>query len=198
MWCREQYSASSRDVAASLLGQYLIHETDQGILVGRIVETEAYGGTFRRQQDDGSHAFRGPTLRNEPMFRAGGCSYVYLIYGMYCCMNIVTGPAGDGQAVLIRAVEPVIGNDIMMRNRHLKTVTPLISNGPGKLCMAMGIDRSHNGLDLCDGPLYVARPKKKQPFRVRRSRRINIDYAVKGKEFPWRFCIADNPFVSKA
>jgi DNA-3-methyladenine glycosylase len=113
-------------------------------------------------------------------------------------MNIVTGPAGDGQAVLIRAVEPVIGNDIMMRNRHLKAATPLISNGPGKLCMAMGIDRSHNGLDLCNGPLYVACPKEKQPFRVRRSRRVNIDYAVKGKEFPWRFYIADNPFVSKA
>lgn len=88
--------------------------------VGRIVETEAYGGTYEGLIDDGSHACRGMTKRNEPMFRPGGVSYVYLIYGMYHCFNVVTGPKGDGQAVLIRAVEPVEGLSAMLANRHMK------------------------------------------------------------------------------
>jgi len=197
IWSRNQYARSARDVAPALLGQYIIHETPQGILAGRIVETEAYGGTYRRQADDGSHAFRGLTARTEPMFRCGGWSYIYLIYGMYCCMNVVTGPAGEGQAVLIRAVEPVEGMPIMCCNRHAERVTVNLTNGPGKLCQAMALTRSENGLDLCASHLYIASPAQAERISIHTSKRIHIDYAVKGKEFPWRFYIAGHPFVSK-
>lgn len=195
-WSKAQFAEAAKEVAPALLGQYLVHETAQGILAGRIVETEAYGGTYRRQADDGSHAFHGLTARTEPMFRAGGYSYVYLIYGMYCCMNIVTGPAGEGQAVLIRAIEPVVGTSLMLSNRHMGTLAVRLTNGPGKLCMAMAIDRSQNGLDLCTGPLYIAEPRTKQPIIMKRSARINIDYAIKGKYFPWRYYIKGNPYIS--
>ena len=197
-WHRDDYALAANKLAPALLGQYLVHETSQGVLVGRIVETEAYGGTYRRQGDDGSHAFRGLTARTEPMFRRGGYSYVYLIYGMYCCMNVVAGPAGDGQAVLIRAVEPIAGTGIMVANRGLDKVMPMVSNGPGKVCMAMGISREQNGIDLCEGPLYIVKPEARRRFHISRSKRINIAYAVNGKEFPWRFYIEDSPYVSKA
>ncbi len=202
-WSRDQYAGTAREVAPALLGQYLVHETAQGLLAGRIVETEAYGGTFRRQVDDGSHACKGRTARNTPMFRQGGWSYVYLIYGMYCCMNVVTGPPGEGQAVLIRAVEPAEGLSLMEANRRRQGARSLgrngilLSNGPGKLCQAMAIDRSCNDWDLCASALYIAAPRQKVRFSVQHSARINIDYALKGKSFPWRFYIEGNPFVSR-
>ena len=196
-WTPEQFSRPAHVVAPALLGAYLVHETDQGTLAGRIVETEAYGGTYRHQADDGSHAFRGLTARTEPMFRPGGFSYVYLIYGMYCCMNVVTGPAGEGQAVLIRAVEPVAGVERMLENRHLDAARPIVTNGPGKLCQAMAIDRSLNGIDLGGSILYIAGPPHRCVFSVDRSVRIHIDYAAHGKRFPWRFYIRHNPYVSK-
>ena len=146
--------------------------------------------------DDGAHSFRGLTKRTEPMFCAGGLSYVYLIYGMYHCVNIVTGPEGSGQAVLIRAVEPVAGIEHMLENRRMQAVKPAVSNGPGKLCRAMDITLAQNRLDLCGSELYIARPAEQPRFAVVRTTRINIDYAVKGKQFPWRFYIKDNPYVS--
>ena len=130
------------------------------------------------------------------MFCAGGVSYVYLIYGMYHCVNIVTGPEGSGQAVLIRAVEPVAGIEHMLENRCMEAVKPAVSNGPGKLCRAMDITLAQNRLDLCGSELYIAHPAEQPRFAVVRTTRINIDYAVKGKQFPWRFYIKDNPYVS--
>lgn len=196
IWTKEEYLERVSVVAPKLLGQYLIHRTAETTYIGRIVETEAYGGSYRRMADDGAHSFRGLTKRTEPMFCAGGVSYVYLIYGMYHCVNIVTGPEGSGQAVLIRAVEPVAGIEHMLENRRMQAVKPAVSNGPGKLCRAMDITLAQNRLDLCGSELYIARPAEQPRFAVVRTTRINIDYAVKGKQFPWRFYIKDNPYVS--
>ena len=196
IWTKEEYQERASVVAPKLLGQYLIHRTAETTYIGRIVETEAYGGSYRRMADDGAHSFRGLTKRTEPMFCAGGVSYVYLIYGMYHCVNIVTGPEGSGQAVLIRAVEPVAGIEHMFENRCMEAVKPAVSNGPGKLCRAMDITLAQNRLDLCGSELYIARPAEQPRFAVVRTTRINIDYAVKGKQFPWRFYIKDNPYVS--
>ena len=196
IWTKEEYQERASVVAPKLLGQYLIHRTAETTYIGRIVETEAYGGSYRRMADDGAHSFRGLTKRTEPMFCAGGVSYVYLIYGMYHCVNIVTGPKGSGQAVLIRAVEPVAGIEHMLENRCMEAVKPAVSNGPGKLCRAMDITLAQNRLDLCGSELYIARPAEQPRFAVVRTTRINIDYAVKGKQFPWRFYIKDNPYVS--
>lgn len=196
IWTKEEYQERASVVAPKLLGQYLIHRTAETTYIGRIVETEAYGGSYRRMADDGAHSFRGLTKRTEPMFCAGGVSYVYLIYGMYHCVNIVTGPEGSGQAVLIRAVEPVAGIEHMLENRCMEAVKPAVSNGPGKLCRAMDITLAQNRLDLCGSELYIARPAEQPRFAVVRTTRINIDYAVKGKQFPWRFYIKDNPYVS--
>lgn len=196
IWTKAEYQERASVVAPKLLGQYLIHCTAETTYIGRIVETEAYGGSYRRMADDGAHSFRGLTKRTEPMFCAGGVSYVYLIYGMYHCVNIVTGPKGSGQAVLIRAVEPVAGIEHMLENRCMEAVKPAVSNGPGKLCRAMDITLAQNRLDLCGSELYIARPAEQPRFTVVRTTRINIDYAVKGKQFPWRFYIKDNPYVS--
>ena len=196
IWTKEAYQERASVIAPKLLGQYLIHCTADTTYIGRIVETEAYGGSYRRMADDGAHSFRGLTKRTEPMFCAGGVSYVYLIYGMYHCVNIVTGPEGSGQAVLIRAVEPVAGIEHMLENRRMQTVKPAVSNGPGKLCRAMDITLAQNRLDLCGSELYIARPAEQPRFAIVRTTRINIDYAVKGKQFPWRFYIKDNPYVS--
>lgn len=196
IWTKEEYQEQASVVAPKLLGQYLIHRTAETTYIGRIVETEAYGGSYRRMAGDGAHSFRGLTKRTEPMFCAGGVSYVYLIYGMYHCVNIVTGPEGSGQAVLIRAVEPVAGIEYMLENRRMQAVKPAVSNGPGKLCRAMDITLAQNRLDLCGSELYIARPAEQPRFAIVRTTRINIDYAVKGKQFPWRFYIKDNPYVS--
>lgn len=195
-WTKDKYQGSAVVIAPKLLGQYLVHVVGQTTYVGRIVEVEAYGGTYRRKPDDGAHSFKGLTRRTEPMFAAGGISYVYLIYGMYHCVNIVTAPAGDAQAVLIRALEPVSGIDAMLANRKMTTVKTNLTNGPGKLCRAMDITLAQNKLDLCSNELYVLHPDKKPRFTVARSTRKNIDYATEGKHFPWRFYIKDNPYVS--
>ena len=196
-WTDDEFCIDASQLAPRLLGQYLIHETPQGLCSGRIVETEAYGGCYNGFPDDGAHSFRGLTKRTAPMFHAGGISYVYLIYGMYCCFNVVAGPEGEGQAVLIRAIEPVCGRDLMVVRRKLKKVGKNLTNGPGKLCQAMAITRDENALELTASRLYLAHPEEEVPFTVAVSPRIHIDYAVHGKYFPWRFYIQDNPYVSK-
>lgn len=195
-WTKEEYRHNACVIAPRLLGQYLVHCAGDKTYIGRIVETEAYGGTYRRMADDGAHCFRGLTKRNWPMFCAGGIAYVYLIYGMYHCVNIVTGPEGEGQAVLIRAVEPVAGIEYMLENRCMTAAAPAVSNGPGKVCRAMDITMTQNGMDLCGSELFVAHPARKKRFSSVRTTRIHIDYAVKGKHFPWRFYIKDNSYVS--
>ncbi|MGN0957249.1 DNA-3-methyladenine glycosylase [Megasphaera sp.] len=196
-WRADEFCVDASLLAPRLLGQYVIHETPQGICSGRIVETEAYGGSYDGFPDDGAHSFRGLTKRTAPMFHAGGISYVYLIYGMYCCFNVVAGPEGEGQAVLIRAIEPICGTDLMAARRKARKAGRNLTNGPGKLCQAMAITREENALDLTSSCLYIAHPEEEVPFTVAVSPRIHIDYAVHGKHFPWRFYIQDNPYVSK-
>lgn len=196
-WRADEFCVDASLLAPRLLGQYVIHETPQGICSGRIVETEAYGGSYDGFPDDGAHSFRGLTKRTAPMFHAGGISYVYLIYGMYCCFNVVAGPEGEGQAVLIRAIEPICGTDLMAARRKARKAGRNLTNGPGKLCQAMAITREENALDLTSSCLYIAHPEEEVPFTVAVSPRIHIDYAVHGKYFPWRFYIQDNPYVSQ-
>lgn len=181
-------SEHSTDVAQRLLGSILHGPNGSGV----IVETEAYGGA----EDPASHAARGITPRTEPMFGPAGVLYVYLIYGMYHCANVVTGPDGDGQAVLIRAIEPVEISEAMQMARPTARREVDIANGPGKLCQALGIDRSHDGLDLAkprsEVRLKLAEPTPKKA--IVQATRIGLSVA---KDTPWRWYLKDNPWVSK-
>jgi DNA-3-methyladenine glycosylase len=176
--------------APLLLGCYLVRETPAGRLKVRIVETEAY-----HQDDPASHSFRGLTPRTAPMFQAGGRLYVYFTYGMHYCLNIVTGPAGTGEAVLIRAAEPLEGIDIMRANRGIED-TKNLTNGPGKLAQALGIfDTSLSGKILNKSNISLEVPAgKARKADIITGPRIGI---TKAAEQPWRFYIKANPFVSK-
>lgn len=196
---REFYNRDSIIVAKELLGKILVHETGGHKLVSKIVETEAYMGTI----DKAAHSYGGKrTKRVEVMYGQPGYSYVYLIYGMYNCLNIVSSEEGIPHAVLIRGVEPIEGIDIMAKNRFDKAYKLLtksqkkgLTNGPGKLCMALDIDRSHNGIDMCGEKLYV-KDGDNEEFDVVSAKRVGIDYAEEAKDFLWRFYIKDNEYVS--
>ncbi|MDO7908679.1 DNA-3-methyladenine glycosylase [Paenibacillus sp. JX-17] len=186
------------EAAPLLLGYTLVRRTEEGDIRCRIVETESYGG----MEDKGSHAYGGrKTGRTEVMFRNGGLAYIYLIYGMYHCLNVVTGREGDPQAVLIRAVEPLSGQDLaIMRNNRS---TPLrrerdISSGPGKLCRALRIDRSLNASSLLvpGQPLWLEPPRELSEWKIMTAPRVNIDYAAEYAEKPWRFFIGGHPYIS--
>jgi DNA-3-methyladenine glycosylase len=177
---RAFYARDAVAVARDLLGMQLVMRHAQGLKVGRIVETEAYQGP----DDLAAHSAGGRrTARTEIMFGAAGHAYVYLIYGMWNCLNVVTATPGVPHAVLLRALEPV--TDI-----H----TP--SWGPGLLCRAMGVDRTSNGLDLRGRTLWIRAPRNRPPVRVGTGPRIGIDYAGRWARRPWRFFDCDSPFVS--
>ncbi|HAU85397.1 MAG TPA: DNA-3-methyladenine glycosylase [Lachnospiraceae bacterium] len=180
------------EVAKKLLGKILVHETKEGITKCRIVETEAYMGVL----DKGSHAYSGKvTKRTATLYEQGGVAYVYLIYGMYHCMNVVVNVKGLAQGVLIRALEPLEGIELMKKRRKLDKVKNLC-NGPGKLCIAMDITKKENGVNLMTSSLFIEDAKKKEPFEIVSAKRINIDYAEEAKDFLWRFYIKDTPYVS--
>lgn len=185
------YEQKTIDVAKQLLGKYLVRKHPEGDAVGRIVETEAYLGP----QDLACHASKGRTARTEVMFGAAGHAYVYFIYGFYNMLNLVTEEKDHPAAVLIRAVEPVAGIDLMKRRREMDKLRDLAS-GPGKLCQAFAIDRSLNGADLCDGVLYVEDRGDPAP-KFNATPRIGVDYAGKWKDKPLRFLIRGSEFVSK-
>jgi len=185
------YEQKTIDVAKQLLGKYLVRKHPEGDAVGRIVETEAYVGP----QDLACHASKGRTARTEVMFGAAGHAYVYFIYGFYNMLNLVTEEKDHPAAVLIRAVEPVAGIDLMKRRREMDKLRDLAS-GPGKLCQAFAIDRSLNGADLCDGVLYVEDRGDPAP-KFNATPRIGVDYAGKWKDKPLRFLIRGSEFVSK-
>ena len=193
---RSFFVGSTEAIAKKLLGCVLVHETSKGRLAGKIVETEAY----LDKNDPACHAFNGLTKRNQAMFGPPGFSYVYYIYGMYHCFNVVTGPKGSGSAVLIRALEPLEGIELMQKNRKTKVIKNLCS-GPGKLCIAMGINRKHNNLNLRGNPLYLLSPdcenvqeKIRNKIKIIQSKRVGIS---KGEDLLLRFYIDQNPFISK-
>lgn len=177
---RSFYDRDTELVARELLGMLLVHRVGGLLRVGRIVETEAYLGPH----DLAAHSARGRTPRTEVMFGPPGHTYVYLIYGIHHCMNVVTESEGHASAVLLRALEPV---------ENLTANT----KGPGLLCKAMGINRTHSAADLIGGDLFVARPQKLGEFEVVARPRIGVAYAGEWAAKPLRFLIRGNPFVSR-
>ncbi len=177
---RAFYNRDTQLVARELLGARLVHARDGRIQVGRIVETEAYLGPH----DKAAHSAKGRTLRTEVMFGPPGHAYVYLIYGMYHCINAVTGPDGQASAVLIRALEP------------LENITERTS-GPGLLCRALGIDRRLDGTDLTGRQIFIAPPVKREVFPITSRPRVGVDYAGHWARRLLRFTIRGNEWVSR-
>lgn len=198
---REFFEGNTLTVAKELLGKILIHPIEGVALGGKIVETEAYIGAI----DKAAHSYNNRrTARTEVMFGPAGFAYIYLIYGMYHCMNVVTGKEGEASAVLIRALEPLYGVQQMAVRRYHKPLEELtktqrihLTNGPGKLCAALGIDKNCYGADLLGENLFICREISEGPFEIETSKRINIDYAEEARDFPWRFYIKNNAYVSK-
>jgi DNA-3-methyladenine glycosylase len=187
------FKNSTLKIAQALLGKYLFSQKDDAKVLGKIVETEAY-----LANDPGSHSSHGPTLRNKTMFGKAGVAYIYLIYGMYYCFNVVTARKGKGEAVLIRAVEPILGIKKMSQRRNTKNVKNLCS-GPAKLSMALGITKEDDGkyLLLKKSSLQLLKKVGEEKIikeNVIKTKRIGLN---KGKDFPYRFYIKDNPFISK-
>jgi len=190
---REFYNRDAKKVAKDLLGKHLVRRSPEGKTVGKIVETEAYLG----KEDPASHSYQGgKTERTEVMFGQPGHAYVYMIYGMYYCFNTVTGEKGKPEGVFVRALEPVGGVKLMKKRRDLEDREKL-TNGPGKLCMAMGIDKKLDGEDLCGNKIYIVESDPTKNFDVKKAQRINIDYAGKAKEWKLRFLIEGNSYVSR-
>jgi DNA-3-methyladenine glycosylase len=186
---RRFYERPTLTVARDLLGCTLVWRGPRGLLAGRIVEVEAYLGA----SDAASHAYRGPTPRNRSMFGPPGHAYVYFTYGMHHCLNVVTESAGVPHAVLLRALMPVRG---LARWRAARPDLPLgkIASGPGRLCRALGLDLSHDGLDLTRPPLTIhARPAGFARGPIRSGPRIGIRLA---REAPYRFWLPGEPAIS--
>lgn len=190
------YQRDAISVSKDLLGKILVHESNGGTTAGRIVETEAYRGP----EDQAAHSSGGRrTARNEVMFGEKGHAYVYFIYGMYHCFNVTAGNVpGKPEAVLIRALEPTVGKDIIRKRRStIKGKTVNLTNGPSKLCMAMDITKSQNKTDLTAPPLYLKDAPAIRQENIVETTRIGVDYAGEWKNKPWRFYIKGNKFVSK-
>ena len=181
-------------VAKDLLGRILVVPAQGGKRVsGKIVEVEAYRGP----QDRAAHSYGGRrTKRTETMYGTGGTAYVFFVYGMYYQFNVVTGAAETPHAVLIRAVEPVEGIELMRKRRHGQPDHNL-TNGPGKLCIALGIDRQLDAADLLGDKVWLEDEKKVPRSQIAAGPRIGIDYAGDWKNKPWRFWLKDNPYVSR-
>lgn len=179
------------EVAPDLIGKVLVHHGAAGTLAGRIVEAEAYRGP----EDRAAHSFGGRrTARTEAMFGAAGHAYVFLIYGMHWNFNVVTGRRDEPQAVLVRAVEPLVGMDVMRERRATARRDVELTNGPGKLCAAFDVDGRHYGADLCGSELFVA---DGPAVSVRTGPRIGVDYAGAWAKRPWRYFDAASEWVSR-
>ncbi|MCT8975756.1 DNA-3-methyladenine glycosylase [Clostridium sp. CX1] len=196
---RDFYNRDTEIVAKELLGKILVHEFNGQRISGKVVETEAYLGVT----DKAAHSYGGrKTPRVEVMYGKPGVSYVFIIYGMYYCFNVVTREEGTPQAVLVRGLEPLEGIELMAENRFKKSYDELtktqiknLTNGPGKLCNALLINKEQNGEDLCGSRLYIEEGEK-EDFSIVTSKRIGIDYAEEAKDFPLRFYVQDNKYVS--
>lgn len=187
---RSFFERDTLTVARELLGHILVRKTAEGETRGIIVETEGYLG----EMDDAAHSYKGKSERVRVQYGPAGMAYIYMIYGIYNCLNITTGPQGVPEVVLIRALEPLSGIELMKKRRRTDKPMSLCS-GPGKLCMAMDIDRSLYGADLCDGgPLCIEYGQA--PVKTEASKRIGIDYALLCREKLWRFTVSGNFYVS--
>ena len=181
---REFYRRSALIVARELIGKKLICHNEEGKTSGIIIETEAYMGV----DDAASHSYQNRrTKRTEAMFSDGGRAYIYLIYGMYLCFNVSTNLKDVPEAVLIRALEPTDGIELMKQRRNKHSLKDLCS-GPGKLTQAMGISMRHYNIDLCGDELYIETTDLKP--KIESTKRINIDYAGEAANYPWRFVFA--------
>jgi DNA-3-methyladenine glycosylase len=191
---RAFYARPAVVVARELLGCVLVHRVaGEPLAAGRIVETEAYVG----EHDRASHARSGRTARNAPMYGAPGRAYVYFVYGMHDMFNVVCATHGEPQAVLVRALAPLCGHDVMRRRRGFAAARDL-ARGPARLCQALAITRAQNGADLCRGRLWIA-PGALQPGeRVRRSARIGVEYAGADAHRLLRFYLDGDPHVSRS
>lgn len=196
---REFFERDALQLARDLLGCLLVHDAPEGRTAGIIVEAEAYRGP----EDQAAHTFRGKrTARTEAMYGPAGHAYIYLIYGMYDCINVVGGTVGLPEAVLLRALEPVEGIGLMSARRKLNPEQPhslrQLCSGPGKLTQAMGITRlAHYGIDLCGDVLFVAAGQPVADTEVAATPRINVDYAGEWRDLPWRFIVKHSPYLSK-
>jgi DNA-3-methyladenine glycosylase len=190
---RDFYERDTLTVARALLGKVIVHRSETGVVSGMIVETEGYLG----RDDPAAHSYRGKSQgRVRVQYGPGGFAYVYLIYGMYCCLNVVTQKKGRPECVLIRALEPVEGLELMRERRRGRQKERRLCDGPGKLCSALGIGMAHYGEDLCGGRLYVVEGVPVAEERIAATPRIHIDYANEAAAWPWRFVVKDSPFLS--
>jgi DNA-3-methyladenine glycosylase len=189
---REFYARPVLTVAKACIGKLLVHRTTEGLVAGRIVESEAYRGP----EDRAAHSYGGRrTARTEVMFGPPGYAYVFFVYGMHYQFNLVTTKDGAPHAVLIRALEPVLGVELMAKRRKLSPSARELTNGPGKLCQALAIGRESYGLDLCGSTLFLAEgPSVKSTS----AKRVGIDYAGEWAEKPWRFFDPKSRYVSRA
>jgi DNA-3-methyladenine glycosylase len=187
---RAWFDRPAVEVAADLLGMLLIHDSVEGLVAGRIVEVEAYQGP----EDLAAHSARGMTPRSAVMFGPAGHLYVYLVYGLHHCANVVCGPGTKPEAVLLRAAQIVQGEALARLRRGDVPVTRLAA-GPGNLGAAFGLDRSLNGADLLAGPVRLA--PGETPKRVERTPRVGVDYAGDWASAPLRFSVADDRYRSR-
>jgi DNA-3-methyladenine glycosylase len=187
---RAFYARPVLRVARDCIGKHLVHDTPRGPIVGRIVEAEAYRGP----EDRAAHSYGGRrTARTEVMFGPPGHAYVFFVYGLHYHVNLVTTAVGAPHAVLIRAVEPIEGAELMAERRGMLAGRRELCNGPGKLCQAFGIERAHNGCDLTQAPLYLS---DGPACRVVRGTRVGVDYAGAWAARPWRFCDPESRYIS--
>ncbi len=188
---RAWFDRPATDLARALLGCRLVHAHPDGTVGGRIVEVEAYRGP----EDRAAHSSRGRTARNAVMFGPPGHLYVYLVYGLHLCMNVVAGPGAKPEAVLVRALALDEGLDVARQRRGRSVPERRLASGPGNVGSALGIDRALDGADLLDGPVWIE-PRARRPTAIARGPRIGVDYAGTWAARPWRFWIADDPHVS--
>lgn len=188
------WSLPTLALAKKLLGMELIHESNEGVTTGYIVETEAYLGP----EDRAAHSFGNRrTARTEVMFHDAGTIYTYFIYGMHVCFNIVSGPFDKPEAILIRAIEPVRGIEIMRERRGSVKNDILLTNGPGKLSKSMGFSLQDNGKKLNASGIRIEEGLEVKPYQIASGPRIGIQYAEEAIHYPYRFWIKNNPYVSR-
>lgn len=181
-------------ISQALLGKVLVTHINGQRSAGIIVETEAY----RAPEDKASHAYNNRcTQRTKTMFNRGGVAYIYLCYGIHHLFNVVTASEGTPHAVLIRAIQPIEGIDLMLKRRKMTQQNAQLCSGPGKLTQALGISRHMDGVSLLQSPICIEEGKRIKPNQIDSGPRIGVDYAEEFRDINWRFWIKDNPWVSR-